>query len=102
MFGGTATEARPKFGLIVDNPKHQEGVAETGELAELVKTCGCKAEDGSLLQVRGLPFQGNARKDGQKWQLRIEPSAANETPAGMVQGHRWVFAMAAGSDDQNR
>lgn len=102
MFGGSATAARAEFGLLIDHPKHQEGVCATDEIAALVAKCACKDETGSLLKAVSLPFQGTARKEGQRWQLRIEPAAANQVGDTVVQGHRWVFALAAGGDDQNR
>ena len=102
MFPGTAAPARAEFGLLIDSPKHQEGVCTTEEIAALVSKCACKDETGALMRAVTLPFQGTARKDGQRWQLRIEQSGAHDVGGSMVQGHRWSFALAAGGDDQNR
>lgn len=90
------------FGQAVNRPTHKEGFCEVAHVAELAKACGAIAEDGDALPVSTLPFSAFCRRDGQKWQLRIERPNISASDGAVGFTCHWVFAQAAGALDLMR
>lgn len=102
MFPSSTATGRQQFGQTVDNPKHKGGICTADEIPALLKHCGVSDESGNPIKTASPPFQGFARQNGQKWQLRIEPFGTHAVGDDVVPGHEWAFHLAAGGEDQNR
>lgn len=90
------------YGEVVSTPKHHEGYCAVEEVGPMVKAFRVVDEDGHALTPGALPFIGNCRYEGERWQLRVEPPAFHSVNGATMWGCRWVFALGSGGSDQNR
>lgn len=91
-----------EYGAVVSTPKHHEGYCAIEQIGALAKGLHVADESGNALNPGMLPFVGNARFEGERWQLRIEPPAMHNVNGTPTWACRWIFALAAGGADQNR
>lgn len=91
-----------EFGGVVNEPKHKEGICAIDQIATLAKAAGVADDMGHPLSPGALPFVGNARYEGERWQLRIEPPAVHVIAGTPTWGCHWVFTLGAGGVDQAR
>lgn len=98
----TQSPGASEFGEVVSQPKHHEGFCSIDQVGALARGLKIVDETGNALNPAALPFVGNTRYEGERWQLRIEAPAMHNLNGTPTWACRWAFMLGAGGSDQQR